>query len=62
MPKEGQKNLTIQQWIWDLAVEYFEKHKEELKMEGITSPTGLITRFFLRAYQENKFERTKKEQ
>ena len=56
MPKEGQKNLTIPEWVWNLAVEYFEKHKDELRLDGINSPTALIVRQFLRVYKENQTE------
>ena len=52
MPKKGQKNLTIQKWVWDLAVEYYEANKEELRLDGINSPTALIVRQFLQVYKD----------
>jgi len=47
MPKEGQISVTIPDWVWDLAVKYFEKHEEELKFRHIRSVTALITRWIL---------------
>ena len=52
MPKEGQKNLTIPEWVWDMVNEYYERHKEDLKFDGINSTTGLITRLILQAYRD----------
>ena len=44
-PKEGQKNVTIPEWAWDMASEYFERHREILasRRPPIKSVTGLIT-------------------
>jgi hypothetical protein len=43
-PKEGQKNVTIPEWAWDKANQYFEDHEEELanRKPPIKSTTGLI--------------------
>lgn len=45
MPKEGQRNVTIPEWAWEMAKEYFERHEKILasRKPPIRSPTGLIT-------------------
>jgi len=50
-PKEGQKNVTIPQWAWDKANDYFTKHEEALarRKPPIKSITGLITHWIQEA-------------
>ena len=47
MPQEKQKSVTIPEWVWDEAKEYFDKHEKELRYENIKSVTALITRWIL---------------
>ena len=43
MPKEGQKSVSLPQYIWDYAETYFFKHECELSRKQIKSVTKLIT-------------------
>lgn len=47
MPQPNQKTVTIPLWVWEKAEQHFRENKEELRMERITSVTGLITGFIL---------------
>jgi len=42
-PKSGQASVSIPQYVWDYAEDYFKKHEYELKEKGIKSVTRLIT-------------------
>jgi len=42
MPQTGQKSVTIPDFVWDYAHDYFEEHKKELRKKGIKSVTKLI--------------------
>jgi hypothetical protein len=42
MPQTGQTSVTIPDYVWDYARNYFEKHKKELRKKGIKSITKLI--------------------
>ena len=56
MPRRGQASITIPKWVWEKAKEYYEAHKEELKYQGIKSPTGLIVRWILDSLSESSQE------
>jgi len=48
LPKEGQKSVTIPEWVWEEAEKYFETHKDELKYDKINSTTGWIVSIILK--------------
>jgi hypothetical protein len=52
MPQEGQQSVTIPQYVWDEASKYFEKHKKELRKQGIKSTTKLISYWIEQAARE----------
>jgi len=43
MPGVGQKSVTIPDYVYRYAQQYFESHKEELRKKGIKSVTKLIS-------------------
>ncbi len=49
----SQGKVSIPTEEWELIVNYYEKHKDELKLKGIKSPTTLLRRWILEKYQEN---------
>jgi len=42
VPREGQESVTVPNYVWEKAVNYFNKHKKELKKKGIHSASKLI--------------------
>ena len=48
MPKEGQKSVTIPEWVWKEAEDFYEANKDELKYRNITSTTGWIVSLILK--------------
>jgi hypothetical protein len=53
-----QQHLSIPSEEWKLINDYYETHKEELKLEGIRSPTMLLRRWALEKYKENTTKKT----
>jgi hypothetical protein len=47
------KNSSFQSEECKLINDYYETNKEELKLEGIRSPTMLLRRWALEKYKEN---------
>ena len=45
MVKKGQRGVSLSKWVVDLVEEYYEKNKVELAKQGITSYTGLVSRW-----------------
>lgn len=42
MPPRGQISVSINTWVWEKVVQYFETHKQILRDKGIKSPSALI--------------------
>jgi hypothetical protein len=42
MPREGQTTITVATYVWEKAIEYFNKHKKQLKKKGIHSVSKLV--------------------
>jgi hypothetical protein len=59
MPENAEKKVSSQEKIsvpreeWKLVVDYYNKHTNELKLEGIRSPTMLLRRWMLDKYRES---------
>ena len=49
----SQSKVSIPPEEWELVQKYFEKHKQELLLKGIKSPTALLRGWILEKYQEN---------
>ena len=49
----NQVNVSITPIEWKIAVDYFEAHKEELLLKGISNPTSLIRYWIRQSYQED---------
>jgi hypothetical protein len=58
--KMSQEKVSIPSDEWKLVLEYYEKHKEELKLQGIGSPTKLLRNWMLEKYRENISHESKK--
>ena len=43
MPQEGQRSVTIPEYVWKKVDEYFKAHKKKLRGAGIKSTTKLIS-------------------
>jgi len=43
MPQEGQESVTIPTYVWEKAVNYYNKHEKQLRKKGIKSPTKMIS-------------------
>ena len=56
MVKKGQKSVTIPEWVWEEAEEYFKANEEELKFKNVTSVTGLITLWILQSKRATQGE------
>jgi len=55
LPKKNkQVSVTIPKWVWDEALQFFEKNQEGLKYKNITSPTGWIISLILNKLGENE--------
>jgi len=48
LPAEGQKSVTIPEWVWKEAEDYYEANKDELKYNKISSTTGWIVSLILK--------------
>jgi hypothetical protein len=57
-----QQRLSIPSEEWKLIKDYYETNKEQLKLEGIRSPTMLLRRWALDKYRENTAQKTNKQQ
>jgi len=42
MPKNGQRSVSIPEYVWQYAEKYFKEHETELRSRGIKSVTRLI--------------------
>jgi hypothetical protein len=42
MPKPGQRSVSIPEYVWQYAEEYFKKNETELRARGIKSVTRLV--------------------
>jgi hypothetical protein len=56
-----QKKLSIPSEEWNLIQDYYEANKEQLKLEGIRSPTMLLRRWVLDRYRENITQKSNKQ-
>jgi hypothetical protein len=56
-----QQKLSIPAEEWKLIHDYYETNKEELKLEGIRSPTMLLRRWALEKYKENTTQKPNKQ-
>ena len=56
----GQDKISIPREEWTLVLNYFKEHEEELKLEGIRSPTMLLRRLMLDKYREKTAHESKK--
>jgi hypothetical protein len=56
-----QQHLSIPSEEWKLIHDYYEKNKEELKLEGIRSPTMLLRRWVLDKYREKIAQKPNKQ-
>lgn len=45
MPRKGQKSVTLSDWIVEKVEQYYKENQNELAQEGVTSYTGLISRW-----------------
>lgn len=43
MPQEGQRSVTIPEYVWEKADNYFNEHEKELRKKGIKSTSKLIS-------------------
>jgi hypothetical protein len=48
----SQEKISIPKDEWKLVQEYFNKHEEELRLQGVRSPTMLLRRWILDKYRE----------
>lgn len=48
-----QEKVSIPTEEWQLVLQYYEAHKEELRLKGIKTPTTLLRRWLLEKYSEN---------
>ena len=51
--KMSQSKVSIPPEEWELVQKYYDKHKDDLMLKGIKSPTALLRRWILEKYQEN---------
>lgn len=51
--KMRQEKVSIPTEEWQLVLQYYEAHKEELRLKGIKTPTTLLRRWLLEKYSEN---------
>ncbi len=56
-----QHKISMPAEEWKLIRDYYETNKEELKLEGIRSPTMLLRRWALEKYKENTAKKTNKQ-
>jgi hypothetical protein len=56
-----QQHLSIPSEEWKLIQNYYETNKEQLKLEGIRSPTMLLRRWVLDKYRENIAQKSNKQ-
>jgi hypothetical protein len=56
-----QQRLSIPSEEWKLILDYYEANKEQLKLEGIRSPTMLLRRWVLDKYRENIAQKLNKQ-
>jgi hypothetical protein len=56
-----QHKISIPTEEWKLINDYYEANKEELKLEGIRSPTMLLRRWVLDKYRENITQKSNKQ-
>ncbi len=56
----SQDKISIPREEWQIIVEYYKKHEEELKLQGIRSPTMLLRHWILEKYRENISHESKK--
>jgi hypothetical protein len=56
-----QQRLSIPSEEWKLILDYYEANKEQLKLEGIRSPTMLLRRWVLDKYRENIAKKSDKQ-
>ena len=56
-----QQRLSIPSEEWKLIHDYYETNKEQLKLEGIRSPTMLLRRWVLDKYRENIAQKSNKQ-
>ena len=42
MPKKGQYSVSIPEYVWQYAENYFKEHETELRARGVKSVTRLI--------------------
>jgi hypothetical protein len=54
-----QHKISMPAEEWKLIHDYYETNKEELKLEGIRSPTMLLRRWALEKYKENTNKKNK---
>ena len=45
MPKKGYKSLTISASTYDKIAKFYQTHKDELRLQGITSLAGLAEKY-----------------
>jgi hypothetical protein len=55
-----QGKISIPKEEWQLVIDYYKEHKQELKLKGIKSPTMLLRRWMLEKYEENTSHESKK--
>ncbi len=59
--KVSQDKVSLPHDEWKLIVDYFNEHKEELKLEGIRNPTQLLRHWMLDRYRESIARESKKQ-
>ena len=52
MPAEGQRSVTLPEWVYQIAEDYYKEHKDELRTQDITTVTGLIRYWILQKSKE----------
>jgi len=57
----AQQKLSIPSEEWKLIIDYYEANTEQLKLEGIRSPTMLLRRWVLDKYRENTAQKSNKQ-
>ena len=52
MPRKGQKSVSLPEWVFEKAKEYFEEHKEDLTYKRVRSTSGLLTYWIIQKLEE----------